>query len=147
MIRQLWGITTTDDIQAMIEEGDDGISRVKGLIKSVRFMLFAFMVLPKMLISLALLVLGTMWLVATDDFSDLILNAVALEFVIKLDELIFECMVPQTVKQDLANAKLWIPMKMSALTEDEQKAKATTDGLIRSWIWYIVIILGAYAYL
>merc|ERR1719326_1422624 len=88
-----------------------------------------------------------MWLVATDDFSDLILNAVALEFVIKLDELIFECMVPQTVKQDLANAKLWIPMKMSALTEDEQKAKATTDGLIRSWIWYIVIISGAYAYL
>ena len=48
---------------------------------------------------------GTQFLVYTIDIGDLLLNAVALEFVISTDELIFTCLGPSTAKRVIRRTK------------------------------------------
>ena len=48
---------------------------------------------------------GTQFLVYTIDMGDLLLNAVALEFVISTDELLFESLAPVRTKRILENIK------------------------------------------
>jgi hypothetical protein len=66
---------------------------VKAVLLFVMFFRFAVTVL--------LLWLGCRWLLATNRFSDLILNAVALEFVLQLKETIFATLVSTRSKADL----------------------------------------------
>merc|ERR1712127_718346 len=49
-------------------------------------------------IAVCLLVSGSLWLVYTPSIADLILNAVALSYVMQCDELIYNVMVPSKVK-------------------------------------------------
>merc|ERR1712232_1326061 len=62
-------------------EEDPHMQEVKGLTCAVKGVLVAIVFLPQILITLFLLWLGSRWLVATADLADLLLNAVALEFV------------------------------------------------------------------
>lgn len=49
-------------------------------------------------IASALLVAGSLWLVYTRDMSDLMLNAVALSYIMELDEMLYSVLVPRKVK-------------------------------------------------
>eukprot|EP00490_Sorites_sp_Unknown_P007800 CAMPEP_0114680824 /NCGR_PEP_ID=MMETSP0191-20121206/54616_1 /TAXON_ID=126664 /ORGANISM="Sorites sp." /LENGTH=79 /DNA_ID=CAMNT_0001958197 /DNA_START=12 /DNA_END=248 /DNA_ORIENTATION=+ len=55
-----------------------------------RFCLAICVTLPKLMVGVALLYGGCRWFVATESWESLILNALALEFVIGIDELVFE---------------------------------------------------------
>jgi len=69
--------------------------------------LIAFLVLiPRMIIASVLLWLGCRWLTATTDFGDLILNAVALEFILQLKDMIYVTLVPLRCKNDLSKTKM-----------------------------------------
>eukprot|EP00397_Hematodinium_sp_SG-2012_P042015 GEMP01046391.1.p1 GENE.GEMP01046391.1~~GEMP01046391.1.p1 ORF type:complete len:321 (+),score=43.28 GEMP01046391.1:172-1134(+) len=70
--------------------------------------------LPKFVIAITLWLLGARWLTATQSFEDLILNAVALGFILELDELIHDAMLSDTQKVDLSRWKL-----KQELPEDE----------------------------
>mmetsp|Transcript_19192 Transcript_19192/g.52719 ORF Transcript_19192/g.52719 Transcript_19192/m.52719 type:complete len:431 (-) Transcript_19192:75-1367(-) len=50
-------------------------------------------------VAVSLLITGLLWLATTPSTTDLILNAAALSFVMDMDELIFETMVPATVQR------------------------------------------------
>ena len=63
---------------------------MKKITTPIRWALYLILLLPKMAISMTLLTIRTVWLAATDSFADLILNAIALEFVSAIDELLFE---------------------------------------------------------
>ena len=58
---------------------------MKKITTPIRWALYLILLLPTMAISMTLLTISTVWLAATDSFADLILNAIALEFVSAID--------------------------------------------------------------
>jgi hypothetical protein len=61
--------------------------------------LFSFI---RFALACVLLFLGARWLLATNRFADLILNAIALEFIMDLKELLYAALVPTRNKLDLS---------------------------------------------
>merc|ERR1712186_254360 len=63
-----------------------------------------------------------MWLAATDSYADLILNAVALEFVVNIDNMLYTSLLPPSVIEEIKNTKLWAERK-SKTREERNKEK------------------------
>ncbi|CAE8616778.1 unnamed protein product, partial [Polarella glacialis] len=84
-------------IQLPDEDQGESMVKVQMLTPLVRGLVYGVIILPKLGISILLLLIGTVWLSATDSYADLILNAVALEFVINIDELLFQAMMPSSI--------------------------------------------------
>merc|ERR1719235_170054 len=81
--------------QARDADGDGVAEKVvNGLTWAVKATILVLVLLPRFVITCALLWLGCRWLAATNDFSDLVLNAVALEFLLMLKELLYHTLVP-----------------------------------------------------
>jgi len=72
----------------------------------IRAVLYTLLILPKFIIAAFLLVVGTIWLASTDSFENLVLNSVALGFLINIDETIFAGLVPKTMKKNIAITKI-----------------------------------------
>mmetsp|Transcript_26913 Transcript_26913/g.31738 ORF Transcript_26913/g.31738 Transcript_26913/m.31738 type:complete len:850 (+) Transcript_26913:181-2730(+) len=87
---------------------------------------------------------GTAWLVNTVSVTDLILNAVALEFVLCVDEIIFEALAPRNLKIVLDN---FASLEMSFPAPKEWKGLDTqsfslfiSTCCILMTIWFLMII-------
>ena len=74
---------------------------------------------------------GTQFLVYTTEISDLLLNAVALEFVINTDELVYEALAPSRAKRILANT-----------TGFKMKPQSTFRGVDFRGMLTIAFVLG-----
>merc|ERR1719210_3289557 len=89
------------------EDGEPGGPFVvTGLTKSVKATLTICVLLPRLCITCFLLWVGCRWLLATNNFDDLILNSVALEFILCLKDVLFVAMVPRRSTLDLAETKV-----------------------------------------
>merc|ERR1719214_500416 len=97
-----------------------GVPRLVKLFSGVRCILYVVLIGPKIFIVVTLTVIGTVWLAATDSFQDLILNAIALEFVIGIDELLFNAMLPESIKVNISMCKLVRP-KPALVTKAQQE--------------------------
>jgi hypothetical protein len=144
MIRNIASIRHTTNANEIVQVGEDGVQRVKFMTRTVRWMLYIILILPKIVIGLVLLVIGTIWLAATDSFADLILNAIALEFVIAIDELLFEAMLPASIHAKIEETKLWKPAKKLTPAENEKK---TLGGYRRSCIYFFGTMGAVYLYM
>lgn len=111
----------------------------------VKFMVIAFVLLPKLLIALALWWLGARWLSATPSFQDLVLNAVALAFITELDELIYSVLVPEDVKELVQVYKIKRP-HLPVDTMDKQEKRQRRDEQFCRRLFHIsvsaVIVIG-----
>lgn len=134
---------STQNPRVMVSMTEDGTNRLQALTRPVRSVLYIFMFIPKLFISIGLLAIGTVWLAATDSFSDLILNAVALEFVLKVDELFFEALIPNSCHSRLNATTIWKPSKK---TPDEQDREIRA-GYRRSYIYLFGIMFSVYSFL
>lgn len=134
--RILWNIETTTHLENMIEYSG-GAEHVTHLTPAFRFMIFLLVTLPKISISALLGILGTVWLSSTSELSELILNAVALEFIIKIDELVFEAVVPVTARQDLSKFKLTLREKVKPGVMNSDVWRAYVSSLL-----YLLVIVG-----
>mmetsp|Transcript_50771 Transcript_50771/g.127992 ORF Transcript_50771/g.127992 Transcript_50771/m.127992 type:complete len:387 (+) Transcript_50771:83-1243(+) len=141
--RKFHAMPATRDYERQIEWDEDGTQRVKRIVCEIRWFLYIVLILPKHVISVGLLILGTWWLVATDSFGDLILNALALGFVIDIDELIFEAMFPAFMADQIDQVKLW------RRRDKDPKAyqRVQWEHIRRSGIYWLVILVGVYVYL
>merc|ERR1711897_100615 len=63
-------------------------------------------VLPRAMITLRVLYLGSRWLLATTPFGELVLNAVALEFVLFISRVNFRAFVSKRSRIDHKNTKV-----------------------------------------
>eukprot|EP00811_Abedinium_folium_P030733 NODE_4945_length_1827_cov_14.175882.p1 GENE.NODE_4945_length_1827_cov_14.175882~~NODE_4945_length_1827_cov_14.175882.p1 ORF type:complete len:369 (-),score=68.96 NODE_4945_length_1827_cov_14.175882:587-1693(-) len=135
---------TTDANQMIDSEESDGKVRVKRLTPFVRFFLIAIVIIPKFVVGFSLLVVGVTWLTATDDFSDLILNAIALEFVVGIDNLLYEAMLPKSVVQAIQNTKLFIRAKKQ--TKREKEADVLWH-FVKSTGWVVFSVATVYLFL
>ncbi|CAK8994797.1 unnamed protein product [Durusdinium trenchii] len=76
-----------------------GVSRLRMLL------LFVLNILPRLCIALVLGIIGVHFLASTTSVSDLILNAVALEVVLCIDDLFFAVLVPRRVHETVKSLK------------------------------------------
>merc|ERR1712194_405921 len=95
------------------EDGDGDVNEqvIVHLTAGVKSFLSCCILLPRLLMTSYLLFLGCRWLAATNDFSDLVLNAVALEFVVFLKDLLYHALVPDRNKHDVQNTEIKAPSK------------------------------------
>lgn len=84
-----------------------------------------------------LTVLGCIWLTATLSFSDLILNALALEFIICIDENILAFFLPQKLSVRLSRTKFAYP-KVPPTPESTEKA--LIEDYVRNIIYFAVCL-------
>ena len=81
-----------------------------------------------------LLWFGCRWLVNTVDLGELLLNAVALEFVISIDELVFGTLAPMRTKARLASIR---PLRI------EKARRATVVGRVDIWsLGTLIFVFG-----
>mmetsp|Transcript_28368 Transcript_28368/g.60139 ORF Transcript_28368/g.60139 Transcript_28368/m.60139 type:complete len:379 (+) Transcript_28368:75-1211(+) len=85
-------------------EGDDFL--VEGLTLYMKGLITTLVILPRLAIALVLTWLGCRWLLATTDFADLILNAVALEFILGMKEVLYETLMTRKNKDDVDTTKI-----------------------------------------
>lgn len=78
----------------------DGVLQIKALPLTVKLILLIVFI-PWVTIPCVLWWLGCRWLVATNNFENMILNAIALEFVLLLKELAFKAFMPHRSMVDL----------------------------------------------
>jgi len=71
---------------------------VQGLTSWMKAAIISLVQIPRMLMTCVLLWLGCRWLIATVGFGDLLLNCVALEFILNLAALLYNVLVPYSGK-------------------------------------------------
>jgi len=74
---------------------------IVGLTAPVKAFLFFGVFLPEFLATCYILWLGSRWLTATNDFGDLVSNAVALEFTLQLKSIFYYALTSDRLKRDL----------------------------------------------
>jgi len=72
------------------DEDSDGLELASGMTRKWKIFVTFFVIIPKLCVAFALLTYGTGFVVNTDDDGDLILNALALGFVLEIDEMSYE---------------------------------------------------------
>merc|ERR1719189_378146 len=97
LIRNLPAVASNKD---MLQKGDDKMV-VQGVSVCFKVVIVSCVIIPQVAIALVLLWLGSRWLTATTDFTDLLLNAVALEFIFCLKDLIYKTVISARSKKDV----------------------------------------------
>jgi len=120
----------------MVSRSKDQV-RIERLAPCVRLTVYSFILIPKLVICFFLLATGTLYLAGTDNFADLVLNAVALQFVLNIDNWLFEAVFPKSIKDQMGNCVLVKPREPSS----------QAGHLATSVIYYAVILGGVALYL
>jgi len=146
LYRSVKGLGHAETVSEMLgtpEEGEPHVKVMK-LTMTVRALVYICVLVPKLLISSSLLFIGTVWLSATDSYADLILNAVALEFVIAIDELIFEGMLPSSIHDKIEETALFTIDKNIT---PEQKSAEVFSKYMRSIGYFLMVTIGVYLFM
>lgn len=144
--RVLLSIPITSNPHKMVSRDEDlGILRIKRITPCLRAALIGTVIVPKILIMVFLTIVGFVWLTGTGLFADLILNAVALVFVIHIDEQIYLALLPNSVKAHMAGTVLWSPRRAEK-TPEELHAEASHE-LLRCIIFLVASIVIVALYL
>jgi len=147
--RNFFAIKSTFKAEEMIVK-KDGENLIVCLTPRTKYTLYLFLLAPKMVIAVVLMVVGTVWLTATDSFGDLILNAVALEFIICVDEIIFQGLLPESIKKNVGLTKLFCQSRKKtgdAYQDALHEEWNVTKGWIRSTGYFVAILIGVYLYM
>lgn len=96
----IYAMPRCEEMGQMLRNTEERTS-IMALTRPVKTSLFVVVLLPKALICTALLFAGLRWLTATTRFEDLVMNAVAMDFVLRIDELLYEVVIPPQKKQQV----------------------------------------------
>jgi len=112
---------------------------VVGLPNYLKFMIVIMLVIPRTLITCVLCWLGCRWLSATLDFSEVLVNAVALEFIINLNQVLYDKLMSSRNKLEVQLIKKELPTS--------EFDKATFCGYLGTFSWGIAGLIWVYLYL
>jgi hypothetical protein len=103
-------LPTVDSMSESVGAGDDDSSDLDAVIKGMTVLMKIGLTLltfvPRVSVTLYLLWVGCRWLLATNNFGDLILNAVALEFILLIKEGLYVALMPTRSHLDLTVTKI-----------------------------------------
>lgn len=134
------------DDEASMEHGDETPMRgddeggyiIQRLTRQAKASIVLLVIIPRVAITTFLLWVGCRWLVATDSFSDIILNAVALEFVLSLKDTLYWALVPRRHKVDLERTRI-----QPISRQEPEKATLllhTFVGIFVAVLWVVVYV-------
>jgi len=112
---------------------------VVGITRLMRIYVLTLILLPRLLITVVLLWLGCRWLLATVGFEDVLLNAVALEFILVLKDLVYNTVLPERNKKEVTNTSM-LPFGRSL------KERATPGRFFGSFTLFLGACLWVYLY-
>lgn len=119
------------------DEGE-AVQTIVGLTSKVKCVILVFIVVPRVSMVVTLTWLGCRWLTSTNDFGDLILDAVALEFVLLLKNLLYSALAPYQSKLDIRRTFV-APLRGS----DRPSARE----YVGSFAWGIAVLCWVILYL
>ena len=90
-LQALWAVRTENE--SKIDLDDDGKLAIEAVSRGRKFFLYMVLVI-RLVLCVGLTYLGCLWLIYTTSITDLILNAAALEFIMSIDELVFNALAP-----------------------------------------------------
>merc|ERR1719272_953349 len=105
----------------------------------VRVTLYVIVIIPKACICILLWYIGLRWLTSTIEFENLILNALALEFVLRIDEQILEYFMPARAAANVQRTKFAYPQG-DEMTVEEELASMQSDYVMN--IFYFGTVLS-----
>merc|ERR1712216_247530 len=128
--------------------GDDGIDSylIQCLNASSRSAIYIVVIVPKFCIAVFLLLSGCRWLMATESFADLIMNALALEFIVGIDELLFDSAFPESMVVFVENMYFAPAKKVLPNTKEEKSAQMRCD-YYRSMFLVTLVVIFVVVYL
>jgi len=126
-------------LQERVENLSPNERLVVGMTKVVKTYVLACIMLPRLLITLFLLWLGCRWLLATSGFEDVLLNAVALEFILVLKDLLYNTVLPERNKREVQNTSM-LPFG------GDVKEKASCSKYFGSFALFGLAVIWVYLY-
>lgn len=78
----------------IMEDGDDGAQVIAGMPLCLKLGIFIFVLLPNFLIAAVLLYLGSRFLASDSGFDGILLDAIVLEFILQLPDLVYSSTAP-----------------------------------------------------
>jgi len=151
VFNDIWGVRSVDRVDQMLDyvsTGDyllGGRCLIIGLTKSVRASVIILVCIPRTLLALGLLFLGCQWLSSAASFSDMTLNAMALEFVKNIDELLYDAILPRHLKTQIAETNVF-KIEKKKTKGDLDKAEWTGYKRTVGWIAFMVVYLAVYGF-
>jgi len=125
-------------MEKAIVDGDSECTII-GMPCYMKVIIIIFLVVPRLLIACVLCWLGCRWLSATLDFAEVLINGVALEFIITLNELLYDKLISARNKRELQHLKMELP----AGTFD----KPSAFSYLSTFAWGILGVTWVYMYL
>merc|ERR1740130_2493514 len=126
-----------DAVQETPEDGDEAVV-VEGLTVMIKIILCIFVFIPRAIVSIVLLWLGSRWLTSTSGFSDVMQNAVTLEFVLLLKDLLYRVMAPGHNKIETRTTRI----RPSCRTE-----KPSSWVFLGAFLWGLAAIVWVLLYM
>lgn len=103
----IWMLETVPSMSMAMRRGEEEANEegdiIRGMTRYMKALTTIIMFIPRVGITIYLLWIGCRWLLATTDFADLIMNAVALEFVLLIKEALYVALVPSRSRHDVKN--------------------------------------------
>jgi len=121
-----------------VDEDDEQVVTIMGLTRVMKVVILTVILVPRALTTLFLLWLGCRWLAATTNFGDTIQNAVALEFILLIKNMVYIAVVPDMSKHELQNTFIRPPFRAKW---------ATYTTVLGTFLWGILSFLWCYWYI
>jgi len=139
-ISLVWATPTVSSMRESCEDtpesGDEAVL-VVGLTKTVKATCVFFILVPRAAVTGVLLWLGCRWLTGTMGFSDVLQNAVTLEFIVLLKDLFYHTMAPHHNKTETRNT-LILPWS--------DKERPSISIFLGGFVWGILSIVWVLLY-
>lgn len=126
--------TKVVDSMRVALEWNDGGAFVAGLTVSVKVYMTVLILLPRIGITAYLLWAGCRLLLAQTDFSELILNAVALEFILVLKNMLYLAFVPRRTHHDIDRTEIVPARRYGVESTLEFVGTFVAAGVTVSWV-------------
>jgi hypothetical protein len=131
------GMDPHDMVSETLEAGKDLIVCIDFRTKVA---IFTLIIIPKAIICMTLLFCGSQWLIASESSTDLVLNSLALVFVVQIDELIYTVYLPARMDAALEQMKFVTPINRQ-LADKEREAQDITSAYMRSFAYLFVVMI------
>mmetsp|Transcript_79535 Transcript_79535/g.178282 ORF Transcript_79535/g.178282 Transcript_79535/m.178282 type:complete len:420 (+) Transcript_79535:97-1356(+) len=151
-MRSVLKIKTCDDESKMLLFVDhhgpagglfSGECYIVALTRRVRACLIIFVWAPRLFIEIRLLFLGWRWLSASANFEDMVLNSLALTFVINIDELIYNSILPITTQKQISETRFFQEEAVYSLDQVEVNERW---GFYRTIFFVALLLVVMFSY-
>jgi len=114
---------------------------VDGLTCTVKLMITFLILVPRLLLVCFLLWLGCRFLAATNDFGEMVLNAVALEFVLLIKNLLYTTVVPDRNKREIEKISVRPSSQVEYASYWTYLGTFSWGFVAIAWIYYYVFLI------